>query len=217
MPPSQITGDCLIDISIGCNIHHLLPMFEFFKDIIILESSDLCVKELVKWKHRESESYDWTHAVSIMAELEGTSFNSTEMENALRRNISHILKCDFTKENITDPVVLPKADCVVSVVIFHAVSKDLDEYCRNLKKVSCMLKLGGHLLLFGLVKAKYYTVGESKFHFLTTDKMSIEDTVRNAGFVIEHVEVKESEMCNDTTYSERVCFIKALKKSHVFV
>ncbi|CAH2320306.1 nicotinamide N-methyltransferase-like [Pelobates cultripes] len=68
----QITGDYLIDISSGCNIHHLLPMFEFFKDITILEFSDLCLKELVKWKHRESESYDWTHALSIMKELQGS-------------------------------------------------------------------------------------------------------------------------------------------------
>ncbi|CAH2320308.1 nicotinamide N-methyltransferase-like [Pelobates cultripes] len=68
----EITGDYLIDISGGCNIHHLLPIFEFFRDITILEFSDLCVKELVKWKHRESESYDWTHVLSIMAELQGS-------------------------------------------------------------------------------------------------------------------------------------------------
>ncbi|CAH2320309.1 nicotinamide N-methyltransferase-like [Pelobates cultripes] len=213
----QIQGDYLIDISAGCNIHHLLPIFEFFRDITILESSDLCVKELVKWKHKESKNYDWTHVLSIMAELQGTSFKGNEMENALRRNISHILNCDFTKENITDPVVLPKADCVVSLYVFHVVSEDLVEYCRNLKKVSCLLKLGGHLLLLGLFNGKYYTVDGSKYHVLTSDKKSIEEALIDAGFVIEHIEVIESKMRNDTTYCEHMFFIKALKKSNVLV
>ncbi|XP_063291714.1 nicotinamide N-methyltransferase-like [Pelobates fuscus] len=213
----KIMGDYLIDISGGCNIYHLLPIFEVFRDITILEFSDLCVKDLVKWKHRESESYDFTHALSIMEELQGSSFKGNEMENALRRNISHILKCDFTKENITDPVVLPKADCVLSVYIFHAVSEDLDDYCRNLKKVSCLLKLGGHLLLFGLFNGKYYTVGGSKYHILTSDKTSVEEALRDAGFVIEDMEVIESKIRNDTSYWEHLCFIKALKERNVLV
>ncbi|XP_063291710.1 nicotinamide N-methyltransferase-like [Pelobates fuscus] len=213
----QITGDYLIDISAGPVAYYLLPIFEFFRDITILEFSDLCVKELEKWRNSDSESYDSTHALSIMAELQGTSFKGNEMENALRRNISHILKCDFTKENITDPVVLPKADCVLSLYVFHAVCEDLDEYCRNLKKVSCLLKLGGHLLLIGLVNAKYYTVGGSKYHILTTDKKFIEEALRDAGFVIEHMEVIESKMRNDTTYVEHMCFIKASKERNVLI
>ncbi|CAH2320302.1 nicotinamide N-methyltransferase-like [Pelobates cultripes] len=68
----QITGDCLLDISAGPVIHHLLPIFESFKRITILEFSDLCVNELEKWKSKESDFLDWTHALSIMAELQGT-------------------------------------------------------------------------------------------------------------------------------------------------
>ncbi|CAH2320174.1 nicotinamide N-methyltransferase-like [Pelobates cultripes] len=213
----QITGELLIDISVGPAIYHLLPIFEFFKDITILEFSDLCVKELKEWKNKESESYDWTHALSIMAELQGTSFKGNETENALRRSISHILKCDFTKETFTEEVFLPKADCVLSMYVLHLVSDDQDDYSRNLKKVSGMLKLGGHLLLFGLFNAKYYTIGENKFHLLATDKKSVEDIMREAGFVIELLEVKESKMRDDTTYLEHFYFIKALKKSNALV
>ncbi|XP_063291701.1 nicotinamide N-methyltransferase-like [Pelobates fuscus] len=213
----QITGECLIDISVGPYIYHLLPIFEYFKDVTILEFSDLCVKELVKWKNKESESYDWTHAFLIMAELQGTSFKGEEIENALRRKISRILKCDFAKENVTDPVVLPKADCVLSMFVLHAVSEDHDEYGRNLKTIACMLKLGGHLLLFGVFNAKFYSVGESKFHILPSDEKSIKKDLREAGFVIDHLEVVESKIRNESIYCEHVWFIKALKVSNVVV
>ncbi|XP_063291711.1 nicotinamide N-methyltransferase-like [Pelobates fuscus] len=213
----QITGDHLIDISVGPAIHHLLLIFEFFKGITILECSDYCVNELEKWKTKESDCFDWTHALSIMEKLQGTSFKGEDIENTLRRKISHILKCDFTKENVTDPVVLPKADCVLSMFVLHVVSDDHNDYCRNLKKISCMLKLGGHLLLFGVFNGTYYTVGESKFHVLTSDEKSIKDDLREAGFTIEHLEVIESKTHNDTIDIEHVWLIKALKVNDVFV
>ncbi|CAH2320169.1 indolethylamine N-methyltransferase [Pelobates cultripes] len=89
----QITGERLIDISAGPNIYHLLPIFEFFRDITILEFSDLCVKELEKWKNKESESYDWTHALSIMSEL----------QVALTRDISFSLMDWYLKALHLDP------------------------------------------------------------------------------------------------------------------
>ncbi|XP_053308229.1 nicotinamide N-methyltransferase-like [Spea bombifrons] len=209
--PGDIRGEVLIDMSVGCSIHHLLPVSEYFKEIIVLEFSDACIKDLENWVKKGDDAFDLSHTSKFMTELQGTSDTWEEKEENLRKKIKHILKCDFTKENPTDPVVLPKADCVLSLYVKTIIAKDHETYINNLKKVSRMLKPGGHLLLLGGFNAKYYTIGKDKFHALTYNEEFIRKALTIAGFVIEHLEVQESQMRNENAYVGHVFFIKALK------
>ncbi|XP_075462708.1 uncharacterized protein LOC142498087 [Ascaphus truei] len=57
-----------------------------------------------------------------------------EKEEKLRRAIKRVVKCDFTKANPLDPVVVPQADVLVSKWYLEAASKDHNSYLSNLKK-----------------------------------------------------------------------------------
>ncbi|KAM8927190.1 nicotinamide N-methyltransferase-like [Pelodytes ibericus] len=207
---AHISGDTLIDCSVGPTIFHMLPICEHFKDIIILETSDACITEMEKWMNKEADAFDWSHASKVTKELKRPSHDLEEIEEDLRRRIKRILQYDFTKTN--PAVVLQGADCVLSLFVLNAVSKDHDAYCQNLRQLSCMLKLGGHLLLFGAFHANHYMVGEHKFHKLNYDEVFIRKALGDTGFSIEHFETTKREEPNEFSNYEQVWFISAVKR-----
>ncbi|KAM4641314.1 indolethylamine N-methyltransferase-like [Discoglossus pictus] len=208
----RIKGNTLIDLTVGPNIFHLFTMCEFFKDITVLETNDMCIKELEKWINMSPDALDWSHASKFIAELEGNSAGWQKKEETLKQSIKQILKCNFAKANPTDPVVLPKVDCLVTAWALEMVSKDQDQYSKNLKKFSRWLKLGGHLILFGVLNASFYRVGEHKFHFATYNEDFIRKAFGDAGYVIKCFEMNERKMDIDIADHEHIVFITALKE-----
>ncbi|XP_063291722.1 indolethylamine N-methyltransferase-like [Pelobates fuscus] len=207
----HIKGDTLIDISAGANIFHILPICTYFKDITILEFNDACLKDLQKWQNKEPGAFDWSHASKIVAELEGCSDKWEEREDDLRRRIKNILKCDFNKENPTDPVALPKADCVFSLFVLAHISEDLNAYRHNLKILSSMLKLGGRLLLVGKYNGTFYSVGGHKYHVLKFSEEEHGKILRDCGFCLDYTEVKESKVRKDIMHCSHFFFVSAVK------
>ncbi|KAM5164207.1 indolethylamine N-methyltransferase-like [Mantella aurantiaca] len=155
----RVAGKTLIDISMGSFIHHLYSASNSFQETIVLKSSEKCIMELSRWLHDRTGAYDWTHTSATAAELEGNRDEHQEKESCLKSSIKQILKCDFEQKNITSPVELPLADCVISVWMLEAISKNEDEYMRNLENILQLLKPGGHLLLFSGTHATYFIVG----------------------------------------------------------
>ncbi|XP_068099833.1 indolethylamine N-methyltransferase-like isoform X2 [Hyperolius riggenbachi] len=153
-----VKGDVLIDLSIGSIIHHLYSACDVFKYLIILKHNEQCNMETSKWANTRTGAYDWKHASAHAAKLEGKSAQAQDKDEQLKTAISHIISCDFENENITYPVVLPLADCVTSIGILDCISKDEDDYMRNLEKMSKLLRPGGHLILIGDKAIKLYTV-----------------------------------------------------------
>uniref|UniRef100_A0A8C5R9Y3 Uncharacterized protein n=1 Tax=Leptobrachium leishanense TaxID=445787 RepID=A0A8C5R9Y3_9ANUR len=207
----KIKGESLIDLSAGCNIFHLLPICKGFKDITILETSGSCIVDLEKWMKNKQDAIDLSHASQIVATLEGNSDKWKEKEESLRQRVKHILKCDFERDNPTDPVVLEKADCLVILYILELVSKDHDALYRNLRKISSMLKLGGRLLLFGGFNSTFYTVNGEAFHLLPFDEPFIRKDLLEAGITVLHIEMIESKVRNEVVNYEHIYFIDAVK------
>ncbi|KAM4642107.1 indolethylamine N-methyltransferase-like [Discoglossus pictus] len=208
----HIKGDTLIDFSVGPIIYHLFTICEFFKDITVLETNDLCIKELEKWINMDSDAFDWSHASKFIVDLEGNSAGWQKKEEMVKRTIKQILKCDLTKENPTYPVVLPKVDCLLTACGLEVISQDHDQYSKNLKKISRMLKLGGHLILFGILNASFYMVGKNKFHFTTYNDIFLRKVIGDAGYLIRSFEQIESKIGNDVVDHEHVVFITAIKE-----
>ncbi|XP_063291727.1 indolethylamine N-methyltransferase-like [Pelobates fuscus] len=210
-----IGGDHLIDISVGPCVIQMFPIFEFFKEISILEFSDVCVNDVQKWVDGHEDAFDWSFLYKYVMESDGNSGRFKEKENDLRRRIKRILKCDFSKANPTDLVVLPEADCVLSYYVTHMVSEDHDVYRSNMKKIASMLKLGGRLLLFGGYNGAFFTVGEEKYHLLGCDEKFIKEALEDAGLAIERCEVRKSNIGNEVAAYDYLCFIRAVKKKNI--
>ncbi|XP_072282719.1 indolethylamine N-methyltransferase-like [Pyxicephalus adspersus] len=204
----KIKGNFLIDISFGGFIHHLYSASNYFKDMAILKFTDKCIMEITRWQHDRTGAYDWKHASTAAAEFEGMR-EQQEIEMCLKSSVKQVLKCDIDQENITAPVVLPLADCVVVACILEAISKTKDEYVRNLEKFLKLLKPGGHLLLWGILDISYMVVGKKRVHFFKYDETFVKDVLLKLGLVIDYYAVQRRRNKSDLIDYGGVIFISA--------
>ncbi|KAM5163636.1 nicotinamide N-methyltransferase-like [Mantella aurantiaca] len=207
----RVTGKLLIDVSKGSFIHHLYSASNYFQDIIVLKPNENSVMELSRWLHDRTGAYDWTHAAAAAAELEGNRDQLQEKESRLKSSIKQILKCDFEEENITSPVELPLADCVIATAILNSVCKNDDEYMRNLEKILKLLKPGGQLLLISSIDATYVTAGGERFHIFTHDESFVKNALSKLGLVIDYYAVQRRRNVSDLTDYKAVMFTVAIK------
>ncbi|XP_056397757.1 nicotinamide N-methyltransferase-like [Hyla sarda] len=202
----HIRGHVLIDFSLGSIIHHLYSACEFFKHIIVLKVSDRCILELKRWLDTRTGAFEWEHAAKLHVEIQGSSDQSHEKEEKLKSIIQHVVKINLEKENMTDPIVLPPADCIICAWLIGAISKDQDDYIKNLRKFSRLLKPGGHLILFGALDTTYYTVGKEKLHYVTYDEDFLRKALVGEGFIIDYCKVQKKVFESDLIdYSAVIC------------
>ncbi|XP_075459269.1 indolethylamine N-methyltransferase-like [Ascaphus truei] len=215
LSPGCVRGDTLIDLSIGTSISQLLIASDYFKEIIMLESSDVSIREIEKWLKKEPGAVDRSHAAMFVCELEGKSEGWEEKEEKVRRAITRVVKCDFTKANPLDPVVVPQADGLISVWYLEAASKDHDSYLSNLKKMSSFLKVGGHLILFVFLNVSYYMIDQHKFSMLTYDEEFAKKALRDTGFNIKSFGKYKNKLSTQIIDYEHVGYFVACKEREV--
>ncbi|XP_069804345.1 nicotinamide N-methyltransferase-like [Dendropsophus ebraccatus] len=209
----HIKGDVLLDLSMGAFVHHLYAACEFFKHIIVLKVSDRCIMELKRWLDTRTGAFNWEHATKLHVEIGGDSDQLQDKEGKLRSAIPHVVICDLEKENMTDPIVLPPADCIISVCFLDVTCKDQEDYIRYLRKISRLLKPGGHLLLIACLDMTYYTVGNDKFHAFTYNEEFVRKALAGEGFVIDECKVKKRTAVSDLIDYKSVMLIDAHKKA----
>eukprot|EP00079_Xenopus_tropicalis_P032612 XP_017946383.1 PREDICTED: nicotinamide N-methyltransferase-like [Xenopus tropicalis] len=183
-------------------------VFESFREITILKFNDDCIKELDKWRKSDPGACDWSHAVEFMAELEGNSAVWTHKEEQLKGRIKHLLKCDVSAENLVDERTVPKADCLLTAWILETISQDETSYCNNFKKMSALLKLGGHLVLIGDIQGSFFIVGGHKYHILPIGEEFLRKTLEDEGYsIVFYSAVGRNAEKQTTNYEKIVCII----------
>ncbi|XP_018431071.1 PREDICTED: nicotinamide N-methyltransferase-like [Nanorana parkeri] len=214
----DIKGGLLLDFSIGPIIHHLYSATKYFTDIILLKPTDHCIVEVKKWMDSRTGAFDWSHTSALATELAGTSDQYEEPEDkdiGLRAAITHVVKFDLSRENLTDPLVLPQADCLVINTVLGVISRDLEDLERNLGRFSKLLKPGGHLLYYGYLNATFYVIGEDRFHAIKYNESDLRRILSNEGFVIRHIEVSQTKIKSDLSDFDSVVFCTACKEQKI--
>ncbi|XP_073441179.1 nicotinamide N-methyltransferase-like [Dendrobates tinctorius] len=211
----HIKGDVLIDLSIGPLAHQLFAACEFFKQIIVLKIRDewqlKCIMELKRWVEDCAGAFYWGHAAKLQVDLEGKGDKFEDREEKVRSALHYIKKCDLTKENIMNPVVLPPVDCIISAWFLDVISKDHDDYMRYLGKFLKLLKPGGHIILIGDLDTTFLKVGNDKIHVLNYDEDFVRKALVGEGFIIDCCEVKKRTDVSDYSDCKAVIFIAAHK------
>ncbi|XP_075134210.1 nicotinamide N-methyltransferase-like [Leptodactylus fuscus] len=207
----KIKGDILLDISHGSVIHHLYSACECFKDIIVLKVDDRCIMELKRWVDKRTGAFHWGHAAKLHVDIEGKSNLLEDKDVKVRSSIQHVVKCDLEKENMTEPIVLPPADCIISVLLLDVISKDQDDYIRYLRKFSRLLKPGGHFILIEGLGITYYTVGKEKFHAFNHDEDFTRKALEREGFIIDECNIHKRTAVSDLVDYKAMIFIVAHK------
>ncbi|XP_075044403.1 nicotinamide N-methyltransferase-like [Mixophyes fleayi] len=207
----HIGRDTLIDISGGHILFQLFPVCKFFKEVIILEHNDQCIKELRKWMSNDPDAHDWSYASKLAMELD-TSKSYQDIEDMLRSKVKRIVPCDLAKDNPTSPIELPKANCVLCVRTLEAISEDLNAYRRNLKNMSSLLKVGGHLILLADINASFYKIGDDKYHILNYDEGFLTKALKDEGYVTTCFETIGKVSSSDLCDLEKTVFVVAQKQ-----
>ncbi|MEE6484731.1 hypothetical protein FKM82_013998 [Ascaphus truei] len=211
----RVRGETLLDVSVGPLAFHLLTVCDFFKEINVIEFTDANIREFEMWKNKEPGAADWSHTAKIVCELEGKSEEWEGKEDKARRAVKRVVKCDLTKDNPLEPVVLPQMDCLISMYVLQVVSKDHQAFRSNLKKLASMLKTGGQMLLAGAYNTSCYMVGEHKFFCLSFDEEFIREAVCDAGFIIENMEALPTKKTSNLTDYDQIMFMIARKEREV--
>ncbi|XP_075702501.1 nicotinamide N-methyltransferase-like isoform X1 [Rhinoderma darwinii] len=189
----KVKGDALIDIGTGPCIYQLLSACEAFKNIIVSDFTDKNREEFNLWLKKQPGAFDWSPVVKHVCQLEGDRIPWQEKEEGLRRTIKQVLKCDVLKSNPIEPVTIPQVDCVLSCLCLEGACKDFESYVIALKNVTKLLKLGGYLVLTGVLGNTYYMVGQVKFSGLTISEAFLRETITGAGYVIENLECSKKK------------------------
>ncbi|XP_075459248.1 indolethylamine N-methyltransferase-like [Ascaphus truei] len=211
----RVRGETLLDVTIGPTAFHLLSACDFFKEINVIEFTDANIREFEMWRNKEPGAADWSHAAKIVCELEGKSEKWQGKEDKARRAVKRVVKCDFTKDNPLEPIVLPKVDCVLSMFLLFVVSKDHQAYRSNMKKLASMLKTGGHMVLFGPLNKSYCMVGEHKLSCLIHDEEFMREAVCDAGFIIVDFDLLPTKKTSNLSDYKHAFFLIARKEREV--
>uniref|UniRef100_A0A803J686 Uncharacterized protein n=1 Tax=Xenopus tropicalis TaxID=8364 RepID=A0A803J686_XENTR len=113
----SVKGETLINLSVGSDVSKTFVAADFFKNIILLESSDCCIRAIESWIRNEPGAAEQSHAAEFACSLTGQSNGCKKQEEKARGAIKQVLKWDITKENPLGAVVLPQADCMV--IVYH--------------------------------------------------------------------------------------------------
>ncbi|XP_072281451.1 nicotinamide N-methyltransferase-like [Pyxicephalus adspersus] len=209
-------GKTLIDCCLGPVISHLLPVVDYFSEIIILEPNDTSFRELQKWMDKDEGSLDSSQTSSFMAEWGVLRNNLKEKEESLRKKITSIAKFDLCKENPTEPYIAPKADCFICGYLLDHISHDKETYCKYMKKLASLIEPGGQLILAGMFDVKLCTIAEQKFHALSYDEEFLRQALAEAGFRIDYFKRMESNVQNQNIMQYgHVWIVGAIKEKEI--
>ncbi|XP_066429044.1 nicotinamide N-methyltransferase-like isoform X2 [Eleutherodactylus coqui] len=205
----MVTGRTVIDFCKSPIITHLLAMKDFVHEIKSLHMCNAGVKEIEKWKNKDQDAFNWSHAVGILKELKGNRDKSKDEEEDLRGKLKEILELDFNKG--IDSLCLPKADIVTSIWFLDAISKNHDEYRGNLRQLSNLIKCGGYVLIYACINCSYFKVGDIKYHVLSSDESFFRKVISEGGFDIKHFQKLDRLITCDSLDHDGMVFIIAQK------
>uniref|UniRef100_A0A8C5WMJ8 Uncharacterized protein n=1 Tax=Leptobrachium leishanense TaxID=445787 RepID=A0A8C5WMJ8_9ANUR len=214
-PPGLVKGEVLVDLSIGATPFQLFNLYKCLKKVIILEANDCCVEDSQKWLEKNPGTYHWGHAAKIAVKLEGNSDNGEGIEDDLRSRVEQVLRCNFNKENPTDPFILQKADCVISLYITGDISTTLESYSHNVGELAKLLKIGGRLIMIDTFDGVYFTVGEHKFNIANMNEKDLRQVMGDKGLSIDYLEVMDSKIPNDVAHYGQIFCVGAVKTKEV--
>uniref|UniRef100_A0A8C5SFV2 Nicotinamide N-methyltransferase n=1 Tax=Laticauda laticaudata TaxID=8630 RepID=A0A8C5SFV2_LATLA len=179
-----LKGGTLIDIGSGPTIYQLLPACGSFENIIATDYLDKNCQEITKWVKKEPGAFDWSSVVQYVCQLEGNRETCAEKEAKLRRSIKQVLRCDVHQSNPLAPISLAQADCLLSTECLESACKDQASFQAALKNLSSLLKLGGHLVLGGVLGCTFYRLGPRKFFSMLFTEEILKNGLSTAGFAI---------------------------------
>ncbi|CAN2391332.1 hypothetical protein PRIEUP_LOCUS1371 [Pristimantis euphronides] len=202
-----VCGDSVLDLSFGPIIYPHLAINEFVKEFIMVELNDCCTKLSEQWMNKDPNACDWSHTIDILSSITGLSDPSEDEEDNLRDKIRQVCKWNHGD----DPLPVQQCDVGMSIWGLDILSKNHEEYRKNLRKLCEVIKPGGYILIYGSVNATYFKIGKEKLHYLKCDESFYRKVLCEEGLDIKHCETFPRVMKCDTVDHEGILFMVCQK------
>ncbi|XP_072281444.1 nicotinamide N-methyltransferase-like [Pyxicephalus adspersus] len=189
--------------------HHAFSTGEFKGNVLTLA---LVLLSTISIQCVNTGAFGWSHTSTLAMEIGGKSNQYEDNETVLKKAITHVVKCDVSKENLIDLLVIKQADCLVIFSVLEAISKDRDDFVRNLRKLSKLLKCGVHIIIYCGLNVTYFMVQGERFHTFKNKKHILGSELANEGFVINHWEVFQRTSESHLTDFDSAVFCMAIKE-----
>uniref|UniRef100_A0A8C5R7E1 Nicotinamide N-methyltransferase n=1 Tax=Leptobrachium leishanense TaxID=445787 RepID=A0A8C5R7E1_9ANUR len=205
-----VKGSTVMNFCIGPTIAQHMILADFFDEIYLFDSSDANLQEVTRWLNGDDGALDWSHSAMFACELKNERAQWKEQQEKVRRAIKQVLKFDITTDEPLGSAALLPVDCVFTA-FYLEVSKDFHSYLRNLKKISSLLKVGGHLVL---IFTSDPSLNQHKFGVLKLSEQSVKKALQDAGCNITLWETYESKLNSHLLDHEYLVSAVACKDRH---
>ncbi|XP_078540111.1 nicotinamide N-methyltransferase-like [Lissotriton helveticus] len=211
----SVKGDTLVLYGFATNIHLLFPACAYFKEITIMDFLDTGLQYVENWLKNHPKAFDWTQCFKSIQGDEDQREKWIANEEKLRKaiTIKNIIKLELSESGPVAPKSFPLVDCLLSPYALAVVCKDKACFISTLKNMSCLLKVGGHLILFLFIQCTYAYIGGFKLPVLCIEDDFVKNVLNEQGFVIK--EARLNPRINQTKISvmdfSHILFLVALK------
>ena len=184
------SGLKVLDFAAGPVIAFSISSSAHANEIILADYIENNRRALKSWLSKDPKAYDWRpYFEFVVKDLESKDDAAVlEREEMVRNKVKAVVKCDVNNENILEEGYEGPYDAICSVAGLDSASDTKEKYAENVKKLTALLKPGGHILL-GIYerppssKKAVYKVGEETFHALIVEEEFITLCLENANML----------------------------------
>ena len=169
-----------------------------------------------KWVDNGPAAYNWSPYFKYVVETleRGSEEETVQRENDLRSKITAIVHCDMTKEDFIDKNYMnERFDTVMTFCTLESCCTDVDGFKVAIKKLSTLVKEGGHLLLISTRRENcdvgFYIVNGQKIASLILKRAHVVEAIQESGLRIVCEDYAVSGNCYSN--SEGYLFFAAQK------
>lgn len=173
---------------------HTISFARHASEVVLAEYLEKNRGEVQKWLDGEKQAFDWTSYVEyVVRTLEGSTEEGSviKREEKMREVIKAVVPCDIRQTPPIGHECAGPYDIILSVFCLEAGARTTEEYQAGVRKLACLLKPGGSLLLFSgkwernLITGNeketgFYTIGESTFHNVAVNQELVVHALENS-------------------------------------
>jgi nicotinamide N-methyltransferase/methyltransferase len=152
------------------------------------------------WLDRSSTAHDWTTFFRyILREHQTSESELLNWENRLRKVLTSfpLTRCDANDRNC--PILSGPSndyDIIVSCECLDVACQTRDAYKEAVRRLVCLLKPGGLLVLLAAIDCSYYMVGNERFTGLPLNEQLIREALEEAGIKPDQVNIESEKIGN---------------------
>lgn len=186
----------LLEYGGGPIIYPLVSACPYVGGITFSDFQQASLDAVSMWKDKSEGGHNWTpYFKYIISEVEGNAIEEDAVEEAvlyremeLREKLKHCVIGDILADNILALNAPESFDIVSCNLCLEVPAKTVDDYKRNVKRLSTLVKPGGFVLSLVILESSFYSLSRTneQTFIISLSEHDVREAYEKAGFTIVH-------------------------------